>query len=323
MIGGYWLAHAAGHEGIIAVEHMAGENPMPLDQNLVPRVTFCRPEVASFGLTKAEAEEEGYEVKESNFPFRAIGKALIEGEPNGFFKVVADAETDLILGMHAIGPHVTDLISEGVFRQAGPGNTAGDRHVPSTRTRRSRRSSARPQWPSTDKRSISRASTTRSFDPARDGLGFRNRAGMLRPSGSQPSRRLERFLYGRGLCFGMVATALTGYKRDNGDLAELSPDAGLLAAIRRYHVRQYGWRSVLTTVWNWLCARGGRPEYTLEHLRMPDESPDPHILCFGPALNRRFFGCLARAHAVAPYRTEDRAGERRVYVLRPQLPEEP
>ena len=115
VIGGYWLAHAAGHEGIIAVEHMAGENPLPMDQNLVPRVTFCRPEVASFGLTKAQAEEEGYEVKEAKFPFRAIGKALIEGEPNGFFKVVADAETDLILGMHAIGPHVTDLITEGVF----------------------------------------------------------------------------------------------------------------------------------------------------------------------------------------------------------------
>ena len=115
VVGGYWLAHAAGHEGIIAVEHMAGENPMPMDQNLVPRVTFSRPEVASFGLTGTQAEEEGYEVKESRFPFRAIGKALIEGEPNGFFKVVADAETDLILGMHAIGPHVTDLIAEGVF----------------------------------------------------------------------------------------------------------------------------------------------------------------------------------------------------------------
>jgi dihydrolipoamide dehydrogenase len=115
VIGGYWLAHAAGHEGIIAVEHMAGEDPLPMDQNMVPRVTFCRPEVASFGLTKAQAEEEGYEVKESNFPFRAIGKALIEGEPNGFVKVVADEETDLILGMHMIGPKVTDLIAEGVF----------------------------------------------------------------------------------------------------------------------------------------------------------------------------------------------------------------
>ena len=115
VIGGYWLAHAASHEGIIAVEHMAGDNPLPMDQTLVPRVTFCRPEVASFGLTKAEAEEEGYDAKEASFPFRAIGKALIEGEPNGFVKVVADAETDLLLGMHAIGPHVTDLITEGVF----------------------------------------------------------------------------------------------------------------------------------------------------------------------------------------------------------------
>jgi dihydrolipoamide dehydrogenase len=115
VVGGFWLAHEAGHEGIIAVEHMAGENPMPKDRNLVPRVTFCRPEVASFGLTKAQAEEEGYEVNETKFPFRAIGKALIEGEPNGFFKIVTDAETDLILGMHAIGPKVTDLIAEGVF----------------------------------------------------------------------------------------------------------------------------------------------------------------------------------------------------------------
>jgi dihydrolipoamide dehydrogenase len=115
VVGGFWLAHEAGHEGIIAVEHMAGENPMPKDRNLVPRVTFSRPEVASFGLTKAQAEEEGYEVNETKFPFRAIGKALIEGEPNGFFKIVTDAETDLILGMHAIGPKVTDLITEGVF----------------------------------------------------------------------------------------------------------------------------------------------------------------------------------------------------------------
>jgi dihydrolipoamide dehydrogenase len=115
VVGGFWLAHEAGHEGIIAVEHMAGEDPLPKDRNLVPRVTFCRPEVASFGLTRAQAEEEGYEVNETKFPFRAIGKALIEGEPNGFFKIVTDAETDLILGMHAIGPKVTDLITEGVF----------------------------------------------------------------------------------------------------------------------------------------------------------------------------------------------------------------
>lgn len=115
VIGGYWLAHAAAHEGIVAVEHMAGEDPQPIDQNLIPRVTFCRPEIASFGLTKQQAEEQGHQVKESKFPFRAIGKALIEGDPDGFLKIVVDADTNLILGMHAIGPHVTELIAEGSF----------------------------------------------------------------------------------------------------------------------------------------------------------------------------------------------------------------
>jgi len=115
VIGGYWLAHAAAREGIVAVEHMAGEDPLPIDQDLIPRVTFCRPEIASFGLTTGQAEQQGHEVKESKFPFRAIGKALVEADPDGFFKVVADAETDRILGMHAIGPHVTELIAEGVF----------------------------------------------------------------------------------------------------------------------------------------------------------------------------------------------------------------
>ena len=145
---------------------------------------------------------------------------------------------------------------------------------------------------------------------------------MLRQSGFQPPRRLERFLYGRGLCLGMVATALAGYERGEGDLAELHLDAGLRDIIQKYHVQQYGLRAVTVTVWNWLSARGGRPGYVLEHLRLPDESPDPHILCFGPALNRRFFSCLARAHAVAPYRVEDRDEKRRVYVYDPNHPKD-
>jgi dihydrolipoamide dehydrogenase len=115
VVGGYWLAHAASHEGIVAVEHMAGEDPHPIDQDLIPRVTFCRPEVASFGLSEEQAKEKGYEVKVGKFPFRGIGKALIEGDTGGFVKIVADADTDLLLGMHAIGPKVTDLIAEGVF----------------------------------------------------------------------------------------------------------------------------------------------------------------------------------------------------------------
>ncbi len=82
---------------------------------LIPRVTFCRPEVASFGLTEEQAREEGYEVKVGRFPFLALAKALVEGGEGRFVKVVVDVETDLILGMHTVGPRVTDLITEGVF----------------------------------------------------------------------------------------------------------------------------------------------------------------------------------------------------------------
>ena len=115
VVGGYSLAHVANHEGIIAAEHMAGLDPAPLDPDLVPRVTFSRPEVASFGLTERQARDQDYDVKVGRFPFRGIGKALIEGDPGGFVKMVVDAETDLILGMHAIGPRVTELIHEGAF----------------------------------------------------------------------------------------------------------------------------------------------------------------------------------------------------------------
>ena len=124
VVGGYWLAHAAGHEGIVAVEHMADADPMPLDQDRIPRVTFCRPEVASFGLSRAQAEDRGHRVREAKVPFRAIGKALVEGESGGFCKVVADAETGLVLGMHAIGPHVTELIAEGCYAKLVEGTTA-------------------------------------------------------------------------------------------------------------------------------------------------------------------------------------------------------
>jgi dihydrolipoamide dehydrogenase len=103
---------------------MAGADPMPLDQDRIPRVTFCRPEIASFGLSRAQAEDRGHRVREAKVPFRAIGKALVEGEPGGFCKVVADAETDLVLGMHAIGPHVTELIAEGCYAKLVEGTTA-------------------------------------------------------------------------------------------------------------------------------------------------------------------------------------------------------
>src|ERR671910_951473 len=116
VIGGYWLAHAAGHEGIIAVEHMAGENPMPMDQNLVPRVTFTRPEVASFGLTRAQAEEEGYEVKEAKFPFLAIGKDLIaEGV---FAKLVEGTPQEIGMSVHA-HPSLAEVMGEAAMAVDG------------------------------------------------------------------------------------------------------------------------------------------------------------------------------------------------------------
>jgi dihydrolipoamide dehydrogenase len=81
-------------------------------------------EVASFGLSRAQAEDRGHRVSEAKIPFRAIGKALVEGEPGGFCKVVSNAETDLVLGMHAIGPHVTELIAEGCYAKLVEGATA-------------------------------------------------------------------------------------------------------------------------------------------------------------------------------------------------------
>ncbi len=111
-IGGYLLAHVAAHEGMLAVEGIAGQNPEPLDPNRVPRVTYCRPEVASLGLTEEQAKTGGHEVKTGVFPFRANGKSLILGEGEGFVKLIADARTNDLLGAHIIGPHASDLINE-------------------------------------------------------------------------------------------------------------------------------------------------------------------------------------------------------------------
>ncbi|CAF1838503.1 dihydrolipoyl dehydrogenase [Bacillus subtilis] len=112
VIGGLQLAHVASHEGIIAVEHFAGLDPHPLDPTLVPKCIYSSPEAASVGLTEDEAKANGHNVKIGKFPFMAIGKALVYGESDGFVKIVADRDTDDILGVHMIGPHVTDMISE-------------------------------------------------------------------------------------------------------------------------------------------------------------------------------------------------------------------
>ncbi|KWW11454.1 MULTISPECIES: dihydrolipoyl dehydrogenase [Peribacillus] len=111
-IGGLQLAHVASHEGITAVEHMAGQKPERLDYSLISKCVYSSPEAASVGLTEEQAKKEGYELKIGKFPFRAVGKALVFGEADGFVKIIADKKTDDILGVHMIGPHVTDMISE-------------------------------------------------------------------------------------------------------------------------------------------------------------------------------------------------------------------
>lgn len=112
VIGGLQLAHVASREGTIAVEHIVGKNPHKLDPTMVSKCVYSNPEVASVGLTEREAKEQGFTVKTGKFSFRAIGKALVYGEHDGFVKLVVDENTNDLLGVHMIGPHVTDMISE-------------------------------------------------------------------------------------------------------------------------------------------------------------------------------------------------------------------
>lgn len=107
------LAHLASKEGIVAVEHMAGQKDVrPINLRLVPNCTYCDPEVASVGLTETKAKEAGYDVVVGKFPFSASGKARILGEEEGFVKIVSEKKYDEILGVHIIGPHGTELIAE-------------------------------------------------------------------------------------------------------------------------------------------------------------------------------------------------------------------
>ncbi|MBB4825668.1 dihydrolipoamide dehydrogenase [Sporosarcina luteola] len=112
VIGGLQLAHVASHEGILAVEHIAGQPVESLDYTKIARCIYSSPEASSVGLTEKQAKDQGFDVKVGKFPFAAIGKALINGHADGFVKIIADKETDDILGIHMIGSHVTDLISE-------------------------------------------------------------------------------------------------------------------------------------------------------------------------------------------------------------------
>jgi len=108
------LAHAASMEGIIAVGRMAGKDVQPFDKRRCPAATYCEPQIGSIGLTEQQAREAGFEVKTGKFPFLGNSKATILGQHEGFVKVVAEAKYGEILGVHAIGPLATEIISEPV-----------------------------------------------------------------------------------------------------------------------------------------------------------------------------------------------------------------
>jgi dihydrolipoamide dehydrogenase len=111
------LAHVGSAQGIICAENIAGVETITLDYEMMPRATYCQPQIASFGLTEAQAKERGYDVKVGRFPFQASGKALGAGEASGWVKLITDTQYGEILGAHMIGPEVTELLPELTISQ--------------------------------------------------------------------------------------------------------------------------------------------------------------------------------------------------------------
>jgi dihydrolipoamide dehydrogenase len=111
------LAHVGSAQGIVCAEHMAGVETVKLDYIMMPRATYCHPQVASFGMTEEQAKEQGYELKIGRFPFQANGKALGLGDSTGWVKILTDAKYGEILGAHLIGPEVTELLPELTIAQ--------------------------------------------------------------------------------------------------------------------------------------------------------------------------------------------------------------
>ncbi|QJT05025.1 dihydrolipoyl dehydrogenase [Streptomyces asoensis] len=111
------LAHAAEAMGVIAAETLADAETMELDYAMIPRATYCQPQVASFGYTEAQAREKGYDVKVAKFPFTANGKSHGLGDTTGFVKLISDAEYGELIGGHLIGPDVTELLPELTLAQ--------------------------------------------------------------------------------------------------------------------------------------------------------------------------------------------------------------
>ncbi len=111
------LAHVGSAQGIICAENIAGVETIQLNYEMMPRATYCQPQVASFGLSEAQAKERGYEIKVGRFPFQANGKALGLGDYTGWVKIIAEAKYGEILGAHLIGPEVTELLPELTIAQ--------------------------------------------------------------------------------------------------------------------------------------------------------------------------------------------------------------
>jgi dihydrolipoamide dehydrogenase len=111
----YQLAHVSSMEGILLAERIAGQQVTPINYDHVPRCTYCEPEIGSVGLTEAQAKEKGYEVRTGVFPFKALARARMAGETDGFVKIVAEKKYDEILGVHVIGPRATELVAAAVM----------------------------------------------------------------------------------------------------------------------------------------------------------------------------------------------------------------
>jgi dihydrolipoamide dehydrogenase len=111
----YQLAHVSSMEGIVLAERIAGQAVQPINYDHVPRCTYTEPEIGSVGLTEAQAKEQGHDVRIGSFPFRALARARMAGETDGFVKIVAEKKYDEILGVHIIGPRATELVAEAVM----------------------------------------------------------------------------------------------------------------------------------------------------------------------------------------------------------------
>ncbi len=108
--GAPWLAHKASHEGVTLAELIAGDDPHPVTPDQIAGCTYCHPQVASIGLTEAQATEQGRDIRVGRFPFIGNGKAIALGEPEGLVKTIFDADTGELLGAHMVGAEVTELI---------------------------------------------------------------------------------------------------------------------------------------------------------------------------------------------------------------------